>query len=515
MALARKERLFKTTLLVTFVIILSKVTGFLRDMIMAKYFGTGIANDAYVSAYSLFYLPVLLFSSCISATLIPLFMQEKQQNGLDRANHFASNSLNLFAVAALAVSALMYALAGPLVHIIYPGFDAEKTLLTVQLTRIMMLGLCFNVASLVLTSLLNAADKFMAAQLTGFPLNFSVMFAAIVLSGKYGVQAVAWGVFVSCILQVVIQVPFMRGWFKYYPTLDYKDKRFRRLLILAGPALLSMGISELNHMIDHALASTLNSGDISAMSYAYRLVQFLQGVALLPLTTIMFSRMSRMVAQNNERGVLDMLRHCVLVIALVLLPVVAIAVILSTDVIKFAYMRGAFNMDSVRVTAGVLIFYVIGVPFFGMRDFLNRLFHSLQDTKTPFRVACLVVATNITLNLILKNIMGANGLALATSIAGFVGTIVMFFLLRKQFKHLGFMGILVDLIKGFIATAVCAAVCIGMNYILPEAFGTVKVFLRLAAATAVSLIVYAVCCYILNIRVFREFIGGFLRRASK
>ena len=100
MALARTQRAFKATMLVTGVIILSKIFGFVRDMILANYFGTGMANDAYVSAYSLFFLPAVLFNSCISATLIPLYVQEREQHSLKHANHFASNALPLFALAA-------------------------------------------------------------------------------------------------------------------------------------------------------------------------------------------------------------------------------------------------------------------------------------------------------------------------------------------------------------------------------------------------------------------------------
>lgn len=499
-------------MMVTAVIILSKIAGFLRDMILANYFGTGMENDAYVSAYSLFYLPVLLFNSCISATLIPLYVQEREQHSLAHSNRFASNALNLFSLAALVVSALVYVLAGPLVNLVYTGFDAEKAALTVQLTRIMLLSLVFNVASIVFSSLLNAVEKYIAAQLTGFPLSLCVILASVFFSAKYGIIAVAWGVFASSILQMLILLPFLRGWFTYSPVIDFKDQRFHQLLILAGPALLSMGISELNHMIDHALASGLNSGDISAMSYAYRLITFLLGVLMVPLTTVMFSRMSRMAASHNESGVLEVLRHCVLVIALVALPIVAIAVVMSTDVIKFAYMRGAFGMDSVRVTAGILIFYVIGVPAFGMRDFLNRLFHALQDTKTPFRVACLVVGLNIVLNLILRKFMGANGLAFATSIAGAIGMTVMFFLLRRRFGGLGFKAILPDLVRIVIATLACTATCLGMNALLPEVFGTGWVFLRLVAATGVSTLVYAICCYALGIKIFREFFGGLLHR---
>ena len=512
--MARGQRVFRATMLVTVVIMLSKVSGFVRDMILANYFGTGLANDAYVSAYSLFYLPVLLFNSCISATLIPLYVQERERMSLQHSNHFASNTVNLFALAALVISALFYLLAGPLVHLIYVGFDGEKAALTVKLVRIMLLSLVFNVTSISLASLLNAAEKYVAAQLTGFPLNLCVIGAAVIFSAKYGIVAVGWGVFAANILQFLILLPFLNGWFQYSPVLDFSDKRFHRLLALAGPAMLAMGVSELNHMIDHALASGLNSGDISAMSYAYRLVQFLQGVLLVPLTTIMFSRLSRLAAVKDNAGMLEVLRRSVLVIAMVILPIVAVAVVLSTDVIKFAYMRGAFGMDSVRVTAGILVFYVIGVIAFGLRDFLSRMFHAIQDTRTPFRVSCLVVATNILLNLILRIFMGANGLALATSIAGYVGTLVLLILLKKRFGGLGFRAILPELVKIVLAALVCGAACLAMDRVLPEALGTGRVFLRLAACTAVALIAYLAACFALRVRTLRTFVGDVLRRGK-
>ena len=510
--MARTQRIFKTTMLVTAVIILSKVSGFIRDMILANYFGTGIENDAYVSAYSLFYLPVLLFNSCISATLIPLYVQEREQDGLEHANRFASNTINLFALAALAIAALVYALARPLVRVIYVGFDPMKADMTVRLVRIMLMTLMFNVTSISLASLLNATDRYVAAQLTGFPLSLCVIVAAVGFSERYGIMAVGWGVFAANILQFLILIPYLKGWFKWSPVMDFSDSRFHRLLLLAGPAMLSMGVSELNHMIDHALASGLNPGDISAMSYAYRLITFLLGVLMVPLTTIMFSKMSHLAAANDREGMLDSLRRTILVISLVALPIVAVAVVMSTDVIKFAYMRGRFDMHSVEVTAAILVCYVLGVPFFGLRDFLSRVFHALQDTKTPFRVSCLVVGVNIGLNLILRIFMGARGLALATSIAGGTGMVTMLILLKRRFGHLGFSDILPDLLKLVASAAVCMAVCGLMNRALPPVMGTGRVFLRLVACTAVAMMAYGLCCFALRVRTIRVFAREVVRR---
>ena len=206
-----------------------------------------------------------------------------------------------------------------------------------------------------------------------------------------------------------------------------------------------------------------------------------------------------------------MLLSSVLTLSLVVLPVVAIGIVMSTDVIKFAYMRGQFTLENAKLTGGILAFYVVGLPAFGMRDFLNRMFHALKDTKTPFRVSCIVVAVNIALNIILRKFMGANGLAFATSIAGYVGMAALIILLKKRFGHIGFKKILVELAKIVISTGVCAAVCLVMNRMLPEAMGTLHVFLRLAAAAGVSLVVYVICCVVLRVKPLKDF-AKMLRR---
>lgn len=503
----KRKRILQSTMLVTLVIILSKALGFGRDMVTTAYFGRSAANDAYVSAYSLFYLPVLLFNSCISATLIPLYTEEREQRSLAHSNHFASNAINLFALAALVVSALMLVLAEPLVRLVYNGFDEEGVRLTAQLTRIMVLALVFNVTSISVSSLLNAMEKYIAAQLTGFPLSVCVIGAAVFFSGRYGVAALAWGVFAANVLQLAVLVPFLRGWFRYYPVMDFRDERFHRLMVLALPALLSMGVSELNHMIDNMLASGLPEGTLTSLTSSYRLVTFLQGVLVVPLTTIMFSKMSRRVAENDLRGALRMTRRGLLMLAMVVLPIVAIGAVLSEDVIKFAYMRGAFTLEDVWATSGVLACYVVGVPAFGLRDYLSRMFHAVKDTKKPFYVSCVVVALNVVLNLILRELMGASGLALATSISSYIGVAIMFALLRGKFGRFGTRRSLGEMGKIFAATAVCALVCWGMDAWLPEAVGTLRVTLRLAACTLVSGTAYLACGLALRVRALRQVFG--------
>lgn len=485
----RKESTLRTTLAVSLVILISKASGFIREIIMAAYYGTSAQMDAYNAAYGLYYVPVLLFNSCITSALIPMYMKAQNESDL-RANQFASNVTTLAACASLIVSGLMMLLTGPLVRLIYGGFDAERLSLTADLTRIMLPSLMFIVTSIVLSSILNAREKYMSAQLTGFPITIALITATVGFSAVYGAKALAWGVFFSGILQVVILLPFILPVFRFRPRLDLRDDLVKSLVVLAGPAILSMAVNELNHLIDRSLASGLPGGALSGMNYAYKLITFIMGVLLVPLTTIMFSRMSKKAAAGDTDAVKRMLGQSVDVLGLITLPIIAIGAVLTRDLIRLAYMRGQFDAQSLSVTSTAFVFYLVGLLGFGLRDMFNRTFHSQSDTMTPMINAAGTVVLNIVLNLILVRVMGVGGLALATSVSSTLGAASLFFLLRRKMGRLDGRKRLVELVKMAIASGLSAIAAIVLNRAVPQAEGVIWLILRLMLVGGCSLLVY-------------------------
>ena len=496
----KKKSLLQTTMAVTLVIFISKAGGFLREIVMTAYYGASAEMDAYNMAYSLFYVPVLLFNSCITSTLVPLYVQQSRQGSPRRLNRFSCNVVNLFALFSILVSILMYFLAGPIVRLTALGFFPEQQRLTAALLRRMLPSLAFIVTSIVLSSILNAREKYLAAQLTGFPLTFSLLIATVGFSHTLGIRALAWGVFVSGILQVAILLPAMRGLMKYELSFDLSDPVFHKLMLLAGPAVLSMAVNELNHMVDKMLATGLPEGHLSCMSLAYRLITFLVGVVLVPLETITFSRMSIHTASHDEKGVGTIVMQCAELVALVIFPIIAIGAILSKDVIRLAYMHGVFSERAVGTAAYALVFYIVGVFSFGMRDILNRAFHACQDTRTPMLNSMATVAVNIALNLLLVRTMGVGGLALATSLSATAGALSLLALLRRRIGRFRGKRTLEELIKTGIATALCAFVCLLIDRLLPPARGSLGSLGRLVVGTGASLAVYVATAAVLKVR---------------
>ena len=354
---------------------------------------------------------------------------------------------------------------------------------------------------------LNAQEKYIAAQITGFPLSLAIISAAALFAGTHGVRALAWGVFAAIILQTLVLVAFMRGWFHYRLIVDFRDRRFRHLMALAGPAVLSMAVSELNHMVDQWRASYGNPGDVSALSYGYKVITLLTGVVIVPLPTIMFSRMSRMVAEDNRRGILEIVRRSTVTIAMVMTPIIAICAVGNQDVIKALYLGGQFDLSSAAVTAGVFLFYVIGVLGFGLRDLLNRTFHAMQDTRTTMYVSAGIVVANVILNSIFHALMGVRGLALATTISGTGGMLVLFYLLRRRLRRLGMKRIVPDMAKIFLASGMTALAAWGVGSLMPVAESRGFAILRMLAMCGAGLGVYLLAALALKITPLMEFIG--------
>lgn len=512
--MSRETKTARTTLTLTMVILLSKAFGFVRESIIAAYFGTGMEADAYMAAYGTYYVPILLFGSCISSTLIPMYTDLRSNRGLKEADRLASNTINLFASFGLIVAVAMYFFASPLLSLLYHGFDAQKHALTVDLMRIMLPGLAFAIVALVLSNILNAQERFMSAQLTGFPLSVCTIGAAVFFSKTYGARAVAWGVLFTGIMQVLIQLPPLCRSYRYRWVYEPSDPMIRKMCALAVPAILSMSATEINSLVDKSMASGLGTGSLSAMNYAFRLVTFVQGILVVPLMTVMFSRMSKKAAHHDGQGVVKLFRECSEVICAIVLPVTIIAAVLSRGVIRFAFMRGEFNEQSLALTSGVFAMYILGELFFGIRDLLNRVFHSMQDTKTPMSVALFMILLNVALNMLLKRFFGLNGLALSTSISGVISCALLLVLLRKKAGHLGLKSSAKEYAKIAAASLIAGAFCLLLRSRIAEPKTTMDTLIYLALIAGSSMAVYIAAAWAIGSRNIRSLKSILFRRKA-
>lgn len=430
--MAKENKLLKTTMLLTFIIILSKIAGFAREMIMASCFGLSVESDAYSVSYSILSIFTILFGAAIGSTFIPIYTKAQVDQGDEYANRYASNVLNLYIIVALITSFVGYIFAPAICEVMWR--NAEGGDLVVRLTRMMMPSLVSWCISGVLVNLLDARKHFVPEQLIGFALSFCVIVACL---WQGTIEAVAVATSITALVQVGILAPFLRGQFHWKPVLNLKSEKLRRTFMLALPALISVAFDEINHAADKIFGSDIGIGVVSSLTKSYTLVQTAISVLVIPITTVMFTQLSQYAAKKQMRELRETVVSSIEIVAFITLPIIVMCVMMASDIICVFYQRGQFTAEMTSFTAPVFACYILGIFGFGLRNFLTRVFYSIQKTRIPMFLGMISVSLNIVLDVLWKDTLGAPGLTLATSVASLTGAMLMLIVLRTQVGALG------------------------------------------------------------------------------
>lgn len=507
-----KNKLLRSTFLITAIIILSKIVGFLRDAFLAAQFGQGLEKSAYGAAFQLISVFTIFLGTGIGSSFIPMYTQTRLKSGEKSANEYASNVLNLYILVGILISVLGVFLAPALSGLVWSGEPEGRALVT-ELTALMMPSMVFWAITGVFVNLLNARKHFIPEQLMGFALSFCIIIACML---SMDIQMVAVATSISAIFQVIILLPFLRRRYRYQPRLNVKNKALQRTFKLAIPALISITFDEINTMTDTYFASGMGANVPSAIQESYRLTQPILGVLVVPITTVMFSELSGYAAKGEMDKLKYTVRKSIEILALITIPIIVMAFILQNDIISLFFERGKYTAEAAAFTAPVFAFYIIGVFSFGLRNFLTRVFYSLQRTRLPMIIGISAVGINILLDFLLKDVLGARGLTLATSIAGSVSAITMVIVLRRLLGPMSLRKSISQLLKILLCAAACGLTIYFVYGALPiEALGFWNKLLRVFICCGAGFSVYALLAFLLKIETAGTALNILKRKLSR
>lgn len=457
----------KTTALVLMLIILtSKITGFFRDIVLAQTFGAGEITDAYLTALN---IPVVLFdgiSAALGTTFIPIYFKIKSSKGQEKVNKFTSNILNIVIIISLIFVLLGVIFAPYIVKIFAVGFKGDVFDLTVNYSKILIFSMVFIAINGLVSSYLVASGNVYISGAITIPFNIFVIIAIIFASVTES-YVMVYGTLIAYIAQLLFQLPLLiKKGYKHRLTVNLRDENIRQILFLVIPVFIGSYINQINAVVNRTLASTLDSGSITALNYANKLNMFAVGVIAVAISTIMYPILSKLASEGNQKLFKINISKSINMIVIIMLPIMVVMTTFSKEIVKVLFEEGSFNSHDTYLTSTALFFYSIGILAYGLKELLAKSFYSLQDTKTPVRNATISVVINIVFSIILVNIMGIGGLALASSISATVTTMLLLISLRKKIGKIGFSYILKTFIKGAIASIVMYIIMrIAYNYI--------------------------------------------------
>ena len=438
-----QQKIAKAASIVGGATLLSRIFGFIRDMIVAQLFGAGTATDAFFVAFRIpNLLRRLVGEGSLTISFIPVYSQYLSQKTREESDGLVQASFTVLSFFLILLTVLGILFSPWIVKAMAYGFsqDPEKFRLTVFLTRVMFPYIFFIGLVAWAMGVLNTLKHFTGPALAPVLLNLSIIGCALGLYGLLAepVLSLAVGVLLGGVAQFLFQIPFLRRkGISLRLRFDLSHPGVKRVGALMAPSILGLAVTQLNVIINTLLASYLPEGSVSFLYYADRLLEFPMGIFAIAIATAVLPPLSEQAAQGKLGEVKETLSFALRLTFLVILPAMSALIALRTPVLNVLFQRGAFTAHSTEMTSQALLYYALGLVAFAGVRIIVPVFYALQDTRTPVKVAFLSLIANAGLGLLLMFPMKHGGLALATSLAAGLNFSILAVLLRKKVGPLG------------------------------------------------------------------------------
>ena len=420
--------------------LLSRVLGFVRDVIVAFVLGAGLFADAFFVAFRIPNLLRRLFGEgSLTMAFIPVYSRVREEEGEEAAQQMARSAMIWLGVILAGITILAEILARPLTIAIAPGFikNIEQFTVTIHLIRICFPYVIFICGVALCMGILNSRNHFLAPALAPTVLNVALIGSALVgyYSGYNVAYAMAYGVLIGGAGQFLLQQPFLyKVGFRWRGPWSWRNKGVARMGLLMLPTVFGAAVYQINILLGTLLASYLPTGSVSYLYYADRLVQFPLGVFGIAVSTAALPSLARLAAKGEMEEYDSALGMSLGLTLFIALPSAAGLIGLAEPVISLLFERGAFTPEAVSATSSALIAYSIGLPFIALSRPLVAGFYALEDTKTPVKIAVVCLVANVGLGVLLMKPMLHVGLALAVSISSLLNFLSLYVLLARKRK---------------------------------------------------------------------------------
>lgn len=423
--------------------LLSRILGFVRDFVIARAFGAGLATDAFFVAFKLPNLLRRMFAEgAFSQAFVPILGEYKNKRGEAETRRLVDHVASLLSIVVFVVTAIGIAAAPILVWVSAPGFaaDAGKFELTVALTRVTFPYILFMALVALSGGILNTWSRFALPAFTPVLLNLAFIGMALLAAPYFDppVMVLGWAVFIGGLLQLAIQIPALKKIAMLpRPSLNWRaawgDPGVRRILTLMGPALIGVSVSQISLLINTIFASFLASGSVSWLYYADRLMEFPSGMLGAALGTILLPSLSRYHASANHAEYSKLLDWGLRLTLLLAAPAALALAILAVPLISTLFFHGAFSADDVFRTREALVAYAIGLTGLILVKVLAPGFYARQNVKTPLKIALISLLVTQLMNaaFVFGLNLGHAGLALSIGLAASLNAGMLYRGLRR------------------------------------------------------------------------------------
>ena len=432
-----KESLFKSTATVSGMTLLSRIVGFMRDMVIAQFFGASVGADAFFVAFKIpNFMRRLFAEGAFSQAFVPILLTYREKRSHGEVKVFLNHIAGSLGVILLGVTLLGVLFAPLFITIFAPGFSHEgaRFALAGDMLRITFPYLLLISLTALSGAILNSYDEFAVPAFTPVLLNITMISSVLLLSSHFAqpIIALAWGVFIAGVLQLLFPLPFLkRKNLLPKPSIGFHDKGVRSVLRLMLPALFGVSVAQVNLLLDTIFASFLQIGSVSWLYYSDRLMSLPLGIFGVAVATVVLPHLSRQYADKAPKHYSAALDWGLRLLLIIGLPSTIGLIFLAGPLLCTLFQYGDFSAHSVVMARESLIAFGFGVQAFMLIKVLAAGFYAQKNIRTPVKVGVIAMVANMVFNGLFIWPLAHAGIALATSLAGIINASLLFILLRR------------------------------------------------------------------------------------
>ncbi|MDM8534709.1 murein biosynthesis integral membrane protein MurJ [Clostridiaceae bacterium HSG29] len=503
--------IIKISFIVSIIIMAGKIFGFARDAVIAAYYGANWQTDAFFLAQS---MPAMIFPAVcnsLSTAFISLYISRSIEKGEESGESFASRMLiaTIFIAGTLSVLAIIF--APWIVPIFAPGFSVFQTTLAIHLTRLTMGAFVLTMAHYMISAILNSKKLFYGSQIAALGYNLTVIMITIGLGQNKDVDALTLTVIFGHFIQVIILIGFAWKHFDFTLRLNPFHNDSKLLIRLALPILFGNSIVQINNIVDKILASLLEAGAVSALSYSNSLNRFVTGIFIITLSTVIYPSLTASFANKDIKKFNSELLKSLAILPIVILPISIITTIYALDIVSIVYERGNFNVSATKLTATALMFYAGMYVFSSIQEVIIRAFYALKDTKTPMINGAIAVIANSIISVILVRIMGIGGIALGTTISTALASVILWVSLKRKLPDLNLRSLFPSIGKVLLSASIMIIILLASQQYLIS----FSALIRFLSVTFIGFIIYFGMLILLKCRELMAITNLIKRKFSK
>lgn len=429
-----KRKAFSMVALITVANIIGKLLGFAKDILISYYYGVSVITDAIFLSMSIPFLILGILTSSMDSAIIPQYNRIMHNEGRLNADKHFSNISNIFCILGFLISLTMLFFPNLYIAFFAPGFNQEQTYYAVYFLKLFSFFGFFHILFCLFSAYNAIFGRVIPRAILSFSTNALVVLALLLFPDPR-MKSLALAFFIGSLLSGIVPIiSALRHEYKhsfYKIDFDEESKIFiKNFIPIMGSALLV----NLNMFVDRFLASSMELGSISYINYASRITSMFDSMLIIGLGILIIPLLSQSKATNNKEKLRKDSTHIIKLFILLLLPIMEICLLFSKEIMQVIYMRGEFGVKQLEIVSSIFLCYSPQVLLIPLQALLAKIFHSIEDTKTPFKTSFMSVIFNIIASILLSIPFGLIGIAIATSIGAILNIVLLMYYL---FKNLG------------------------------------------------------------------------------